>query len=303
MKTPVPTEDSTRRLTVLEWLETLAVRAIWHGAGALPLDYASALGGFIARTVGPSLPVTRRARQQMRRALPALTRPQEDRAIKSMWDNLGRTLAEYPHLPHLKIFAPDTIIDCVGMNHVADALALGKPIIFFSGHFGNWEMSSICAVQFGCDVVQVYRAANNPGVEAILAAFRRALHVEPVKKGAAVPRILAAMKHNKALALLVDQKLNDGIAVPFFGRPAMTAPAVAELGLRYDATILPARIDRLGSSARFRLTVYPPMDHPDTGDKQGDILRLMTAINQQMEDWIRADPGCWFWLHRRWPKA
>ncbi len=297
------TGERTRPPTLLERLETLAVRAIWHGAGALPLDYASALGGFVARTIGPSLPVTARARQQMRRALPTLTRAEEDRAVRSMWDNLGRTLAEYPHLPRLKVFAPDTIIACVGMDHVAEALARGKPIIFFSGHFGNWEMSSICAVQFGCDVVQVYRAANNPGVEAILAAFRRSLKVEPVKKGAAgARRILAAMKHNKALALLVDQKLNDGIAVPFFGRPAMTAPAVAELGLRYDATILPARIDRLGSSARFRLTVYPPLAHPDTGDKQADILALMTTINQQMENWIKADPGCWFWLHRRWPK-
>jgi len=94
--------------------------------------------------------------------------------------------------------------------------------------------------------------------------------------------------------------MNDGIAVPFFGRDAMTAPAIAELALRYDCAVLPARVERLPGS-RFQVTVFPPHDLPASGDKAADVLALMTQINHTLEGWIRARPGHWFWLHRRWP--
>jgi KDO2-lipid IV(A) lauroyltransferase len=100
--------------------------------------------------------------------------------------------------------------------------------------------------------------------------------------------------------MLVDQKMNDGIAVPFFGRDAMTAPAIAELALRYDCTVLPARVERL-PGAKFHVTVFPPHPLPTSGDKAADVLALMTTINATLEGWIRERPGHWFWLHRRWP--
>ena len=100
--------------------------------------------------------------------------------------------------------------------------------------------------------------------------------------------------------MLVDQKMNDGIPVPFFGRDAMTAPALARLALRYKCRVIPARAERLGG-ARFRLTFYDPMPLPDTGNLQADTLTLMTAVNAQIEAWIRERPDHWFWLHRRWP--
>ena len=114
----------------------------------------------------------------------------------------------------------------------------------------------------------------------------------------------AAMKHmarGGSLGLLVDQKLNDGVAVPFFGRPAMTATAMAQLALRYKCTVLPARMVRIGP-ARFRLVVEGPLTAPLTGDRHADVYALTLAMNQVLERWIREDPGAWLWLHRRWPK-
>ena len=115
----------------------------------------------------------------------------------------------------------------------------------------------------------------------------------------------AALKHlagGGSLGLLVDQKMNDGIAVPFFGRPAMTAPAMAQFALRFRIPVAPVHAERLGP-ARFRMVCEAPLAAPDTGDRQADVLALTLAVNQTLERWIRADPASWLWLHRRWPKA
>jgi len=124
---------------------------------------------------------------------------------------------------------------------------------------------------------------------------------ELIPKGAvASRRALAALRRGGHLTLLVDQKLNDGIAVPFFGRPAMTAPALALLALHFDCAVLPARVERL-RGAHFRLTIDPPLPLPKSGDRTADVAALMAEVNRTLETWIRRRPEQWFWLHSRWP--
>ncbi len=292
-----------RRTALVQRLGARCAAGLLAAMAALPLDVASALGGAIARAIGPYLAVTRRARRNLDIALPQLSPRARRRIIRAMWDNLGRVLAEYAHLSRLRCFGPGARVEVVGTDHVDRAIADGKPVIFFSGHFGNWEVASLAAVQYGMDVAQIYRAANNPRVEAIMLDLRKSLGVEPISKGAAgARRIIAALRAGRSLAMLVDQKMNDGIAVPFFGRPAMTAPALAELALRYDCTVLPARVERLGG-ARFRLTVLAPLEFDRSGDRRTDIHKAMTAVNRCLEDWIRERPDQWLWLHRRWPES
>jgi Kdo2-lipid IVA lauroyltransferase/acyltransferase len=101
------------------------------------------------------------------------------------------------------------------------------------------------------------------------------------------------------LTLLADQKMNDGIPVPFFGRPAMTAPALAVLALRFDCDVLPARVERL-AGARFRLTVFPPLPLPRSGEPHADAAALMARVNATLEAWVRDRPEHWLWVHRRW---
>jgi KDO2-lipid IV(A) lauroyltransferase len=100
--------------------------------------------------------------------------------------------------------------------------------------------------------------------------------------------------------MLADQKMNDGIPMPFFGRTAMTSTALASLALRFDCDVLPARVERLGGS-RFRLTVFPRLPLPHSGDRHADVAMLMARVNEVLEAWIRDRPEEWFWLHRRWP--
>jgi KDO2-lipid IV(A) lauroyltransferase len=217
-----------------------------------------------------------------------------------MWDNLGRVAAEYPHLKQIGVFEPGGRVETRGLDHVDRAVAAGRRMIIFSGHIANWEIAALAAVQYGISVAQIYRAANNPRVDRMITRFRGDA-AELIPKGAvAARRAIATLRRGAHLTMLADQKMNDGIPVPFFGRPAMTAPALAALALRFDCDVLPARVERLGG-AHFRLTVSPPLPLPRTGDSHADAAALMAQVNAILETWIRDRPEQWFWVHQRWP--
>jgi Kdo2-lipid IVA lauroyltransferase/acyltransferase len=179
---------------------------------------------------------------------------------------------------------------------------LDGPCIIFSGHFANWELLPASAAQRGLHTVLVYRAANNPLVDWLYR--RRTGHADAsiAPKGVRGARILfRAMKEGRTLGILVDQKMNDGIAVPFLGRDAMTAPALAELALRFRCPVVPAHVVRTGG-ARFKIIVEEPLTVVETGDRKRDVEALMGQVNQRMGQWVREQPEQWLWVHSRWPK-
>jgi KDO2-lipid IV(A) lauroyltransferase len=111
-----------------------------------------------------------------------------------------------------------------------------------------------------------------------------------------------ALHRGRVLGLLFDQKMNDGISIPFFGIQAMTPAAPAQIALRVGCPLVPVRIERVGP-ARFRLSSFEALELPDSGDRQADTVAVMTALNEILEGWIRDKPEQWLWLHRRWPEA
>ena len=266
----------------------------------LPLDYASTLGGALGRGIGPFLPVSRHARRNISRAFPELSETEIADVVASMWDNLGRVAAEYPHLRKICVFEPGGRVETHGFEHVDRALAAGRRMIVFSGHIANWEIGMLAGVPYRISVAQIYRSLNNPPMERMIARFRGD-RGEFIPKGPiAARRAIAALRRGMHLGLLADQKMNDGIPVPFFGRPAMTAPALAVLALRFDCDVLPLRVERLGG-ARFRVIVFPPLPLPRSDDPHADATALMARVNATLEAWIRDRPEQWLWLHRRWP--
>ncbi len=261
-------------------LEAWGAALLFAFFGLLPLDRASALGGALARRIGPFLGISKRARLNLRRALPELSETEITRVVAGMWDNLGRVAAEYPHLQKIRVFEPCGRVE--------------------SGHIANWEIGSLAGVQYGIAVAQIYRAANNPLVDRLIARLRGDRD-EFIPKGAvAARRAIAALNRGVHLGLLADQKMNDGIPVPFFGRPAMTTSALAFLALRFDCDVFPLRVERL-AGARFRVTVFPPLPLPRSGERLADATALMAQVNATLEMWIRDRPELWLWLHRRWP--
>ncbi|AWK86520.1 lauroyl acyltransferase [Azospirillum thermophilum] len=278
-------------------VEAALVGAACRLFAALPLDRASALGGRIGRTLGPWLPGTRTARRNLTRAFPEKSREEIDRIIRGMWDNLGRTIAEYPHLDEIG----ESRCEVVGLEHVRAMRDDGKGGIMVSGHLANWEVQSVVSRKLGMELALVYRAPNNPKVGEMLVRLRGAATGTHIPKGPdgarALLKVLARRGH---VGMLIDQKMNDGIPVPFFGRDAMTAPAAAQLGMKFDVPLCPARTERL-EGARFRVTVLPPVAYPAGGDRNADARLLMETLNRLLEEWVRDRPEQWLWLHRRWP--
>ena len=283
-------------------LEAWLISALLAGLGRLRPETASNLGGAIARTIGPHVKVSRVADANLRLAMPELGAAARTRIIRGCWDHLGRTAGEFPHAHALDRTTSGPGWELEGEEHAQAIFAKGGPAIFFSGHIGNWEVFTSSAASFGAQVATFYRAASNPLVDAIIVARRGAGGAPQFAKGANGAR--NAMTHLRAggfLGMLVDQKMNDGIAVPFFGHSAMTAPAAAALAIRYGAKLVPVHAERIGP-ARLRLICEPPLAMPQTGDRHADIAALTLAMNQHLERWIRARPEQWLWLHRRWPK-
>jgi len=285
-------------MDLLQRAEAALLWLVYHGFRCLPLDFASAFGGWFARLLGPLLPPNKRAERSLQLALP-------DRAadhaaiIRDMWENLGRMAGEYAHSLE---FAKDMDrMELVGAEAVLALHAAGQPMLFFSGHIGNWELTYPLMARLDIPNTGVFRAPNNPYVDWL---FDRVAypHLGMIPKGAAGARkSIEVLKGGTSLTMFVDQKMNDGIEVPFFGRPAMTAPALASLALKFGYPVVPFRIVRT-KGAHFRVEFMEPLHFEKTGDRNADLLAAMTQVNQILEGWINEYPAQWLWLHRRWPK-
>ena len=240
------------------WIEAFGLLLALGVFRLLPIDWASAFGGWVGRTIGRFLPVSRHAANNLRDAFPEKSAAAIDRILADMWDNLGRVFGEYSHLGNIRPHGPGNRVEVIHAEHFDRLRDDGKPGIFFSAHIGNWEILSMGATQRGLPLTRIYRAPNNPLVDRLMRWSRRSITGELLRKGGdGARRTIAALQKGGHLAMLVDQKMNDGIAVPFFGRPAMTAPALAQLALKFDCPVVPARVVRL-NGAHFQLIVYPP---------------------------------------------
>jgi KDO2-lipid IV(A) lauroyltransferase len=277
------------------FVEAIPVFALYGLFRLLPVGAASALGGCLGRSLGRFFPSHKTADKNLAMALPERDASERRRIINRMWDNLGRTIAEYAHL---EAFGGSPRVTVTGATHVKAVLASGKPAIFFAGHIANWEVPAMVVRANGIELPLIYRAPNNPYVDRLLHRARMPVTQILLPKGAKgskdLIRLIAA---GRSLGMLVDQKMNDGIAVPFFGRDAMTAPAMVKLATKYSLPLYPVEIERT-SGANFRVTIHDALDIP-AGE---EALVTMTRINALLESWIRNRPDQWLWVHRRWPK-
>ncbi|HEX7390768.1 MAG TPA: lauroyl acyltransferase [Acidiphilium sp.] len=292
-------------MTILHRIELATVRGFLALFRALPPVTASNLGGALGRTIGPMIPTSKVADANLRRVMPELDAAARRKIIRDVWENLARTAAEFPHLADLRETASGPGYELVGTKHILELAARGGPAIGLTGHIGNWEIIPPVADRLGVPLAFFYRAADNKAVDDVILRLREKAmgrKVTMFAKGAAGARAsYIHLLQGGFLGMLVDQKLNDGIAVPFFGLPAMTAPTPAVFARRFHCPILALHVERLGP-ARLRIVFEPPYFVEPTADKEKDIETATAWMNLTIERWIRARPGEWLWLHRRWPK-
>jgi KDO2-lipid IV(A) lauroyltransferase len=300
-------DNGTARLTLGERLRYSAEAAgfffLMGIFKLLGLDAASALGGFIGREILYRTPISQRARDNLRAAFPEKSATEIETIVREMWDNLGRTVGEYPHLDKISSQGPNARTELLNVERAEAAESLGKGVLFFSGHLANWEIMPAAAAEHGFHGAIVYRPVNNPYVDRWVVAQRMKVgSKEMITKGPqGTRRIFTLLRRGKAIFILVDQKTNEGVAAPFFGQDAMTTPAPAGLALRLGASLVCISNERL-KGARFRMQVGPALRFTPTGNYDEDVRALTARINKEIEDCVRARPSQWLWIHHRWPR-
>jgi len=296
-------DEEKRKAKPQHYLEAAVFFTLIGFFRALGMRRASAFGGWVGRTLGPRVSAANRARRNLELAMPELSPEQREKVVVQMFDNLGRTMAEYAHLHRFTTLGKDAHIEIEGVEVFEKIQAEGKGALLVSGHFANWELMPLGLRERGAKGAEVYRAPNNPFIDNWMIK-QRATYIFPVQipKGTEGGRaLLKVIRGGDYVAMLIDQKMNDGIPVPFFGHDAMTPPAAAALSLRYKIPIVPARLERI-KGTKFRLSVTEPPNLPSTGDTNMDIYNLTVWLNEFLEKAIRANPSQWLWLHQRWGK-
>jgi KDO2-lipid IV(A) lauroyltransferase len=265
----------------------------------LPLDWASAMGGAVVRTLGPLFPEHRTADLNLRLAFPELDAAARRAIIMQHWDNLGRTAAEFA-LVH-RIVQDPSRVEVVGGERLAEMAREKRPAVLISGHIANWEVSLAAIMRAGLTCWVSYRPANNPYTDRRIVEGRERLGLRFAPKGAEGSReLLAALNRGESLALLNDQRDNDGTEAPFFGHLVRTAPGPTRFALKPGVELIPLQIVRLGG-ARFRIVLHEPMRLERSGDKSADLKAGVAQVNAFIEQMVRENPGQWLWSHRRFP--
>jgi KDO2-lipid IV(A) lauroyltransferase len=269
------------------------------------IDRASAIGGWIGRTLVAPTPMSRLATSNLRAAFPDKSSAEIKAIVRAMWDNLGRVMAEYAHLDKLHMDGPDPRIEVHGLDVANAAIGTAKGIVFVSGHFANWEIMPFAARDYGITGGVIVRPANNPYVHRWLDQVRsRNGMTEQIPKGpSGTRRIFSLLRKGEAAMLLVDQRASEGITIPFFGRDAFTTPAPAALALKLGAVVVPVSNERVEGAARFRMTIHPTIEPPNTGDPDRDLFEFTAAITRFIEERARERPHEWLWIHKRWVRA
>ena len=266
----------------------------------LSVDNSASLCSFIAKKIGPYLRVTKTARKNLKRVYGNET--DIEKVINDLWDNYGRYIGEFPFINVLDSSELDKRVKVIGLEKVEAFKKANQPFILFLGHQANWDfvIRKINDIypKFGI----AYRKANNPYVDReILKERENDQHITMIAKGpSGAKSIIKAIKSGVSLAMLVDQKMNNGIEVPFFGFPAMTAPALARISLQYKYPIVPLQIVRIGKSSYFELILHDPLKPLIDKDIEKSCYNIMLEINKILEQWIREKPEQWFWFHNRW---
>lgn len=263
------------------------------------IDRSANICSFIAKKIGPYLSVSDVARNNLKKIYG--DKIDIEKTIDDLWDNYGRYIGEFPFINSMSNDEINKRVKITGLEHVEKFQKNNQPFIMFLGHMANWDFMIRQINQIYPKFGIVYRKANNEYVDKSI--FKERADDENIimipKGNSGVKDLIRSIKSGAAIAMLIDQKMNDGIEVPFFDQPAMTAPAIAKLSMQYNYPIIPCQLIRLEGS-NFEIRLHPELKYKKTKDKSKDCYNIMLDINKKLESWVREKPGQWFWFHNRW---
>lgn len=264
----------------------------------LPRHIRSAIGaclGHIIYFIGIRKSVTY---ANLLAAYPSLPPRGIQKTLRKIYAHFGRVAAGFVGLPRLSRNDLGKWVFVEGFDVLDAVLKQKKGGIVVSGHIGNWEIMGCIAARCGYPVSFVVAAQSNPLVERLIDRYRGEAGVEIIKRRDAVRGVLSALKRNRLVAIMIDQDAhNDGVFVPFFGRPASTPRGPAVFHQRTGSPLLFAHSVRLPGE-RYRIRF-----EPISSDQSQDPDALTAQMTRMLENTIRETPEQWFWMHRRWKSA
>jgi KDO2-lipid IV(A) lauroyltransferase len=284
-------------------IEYGAVRSLLALFACLPSGVAYGVGAEIGRWV---YRLDRRHRavvvENLRQAFPGRYSEAEIALLGRMvFENLGHTAVDTARIHRLARLLTSEALTLEGVERIRDAKTRGNGVLFLTAHFGPWELfPPLFAARLEPGNL-VVRPLDNPWLDGFFERRRSRGGNRVISKQGAGRTILKALRANELVGILIDQHIReeDGVIVPFFGRPASTAVAPALIALRSDATVLPMSVTRRGLE-RYHFTVWPEVPVRRSGDLRRDLVLNTAAFNVAIERMIREHPEQWFWVHRRW---
>jgi KDO2-lipid IV(A) lauroyltransferase len=269
----------------------------------IPRRWLDAFGAAIGALIW-ALGIRRRVvLDNLRLAFPEKGEEERREIARRTYRNLGQMIPDFLRVPFLPREEIERMFVYEGWEKFEEARARGKGVIAATGHFGNFDLLAAAHTLKGVPITTISRQMGKSGANDLWRAIRRRSGVEDlvVTKGSTIAAATRSVRSGRVLGYVIDQNqpLRHAIFPTFFGVPAATAPTPAVLAMRSGAAVVFTLSVPLGDG-RHKVIVEGPLDPPDTGDRERDVLAFMQDLNDRLERWIRVYPDRWYWLHRRW---
>ncbi len=266
------------------------------------LKNASNLGSILGRLIGPLFRSKNIIKQNIRTGLGEIDQKKESEIINDMWSNIGRTFAEYVFLKDFKF--DRTNFDHMkinGMNYLDEIKKNNETVIFYSGHFANFELMAMELDKSGVKCAAIYRPLNNFFLNPLMEYIRmKFICPNQIPKGRMGMReIISKVKDGYSIALMVDQRVSEGPRTLFFNKPAHTTTIPAQLALKYNCKLVPISLERK-EGTNFEMTIHEPYKIEKTNSDEEDTKNITLKINRIIEKMILNNPKQWIWSHNRW---
>ena len=258
---------------------------------------ATNFGFFIGKVFGPIFRSKKKIVENIKNYKPSLKKNEIEKIIKKMWGNYGRILAEYPYISSFRNKKLEKYIEIEGRENLDKIKKNGKPVVFISGHFNNFELMAMIIEREGIELGAVYRPLNNKFLNVIMEYVRKKyICKNQIKKGLrGVKEALSYFKNGKSLAIMIDQRVSEGIKSKFFGKDAFTTTIPAQFVKKFDCAIQPVHIERI-NDFYFKILFDSQFHFNENQDEK----YITEKLNFWLEEKITINPDQWIWTHDRW---
>jgi len=263
----------------------------------LGFKISSAIGGKLFEIIGPMFRSKKLIHSNIKRAIPDINLQDLNKLTKLMWNNYGRVFAEYIFIKDFRSGKIDSTVEIIGQETLAEIKKINKPVVFISGHFSNFELMAMHLEKAGIELSAIYRPLNNIFLNKIIEKIRKNyICKNQIKKGiGGMKQLISLKKNNHSTALMIDQRVSEGIKADFFNQEALTTTIPAQLVKRFDIPVVPIFIERI-NGINFKITINKPLNF----SKETSIKDITIELNQILEKMIISNPEQWIWSHNRW---